>query len=121
MKVLIGDMNIFCRSLETSLKFYNKVLGFEILEQDENQKTAHIRCRDRNFLLRSGSHLSQSGESYGDRSGLSFDIIVMDIEEFFKHCQQHKVDIVKYPSSDNSHFFIRDPDGLVIEVLHGGC
>lgn len=111
-----GEINVICTDLERSLSFYQDVLGFEVVER-EGPAAVHMRCGDLPFLLLAVSGSPLPSVSYGDIPTISFDLIVQDITETVLHLQSCAVVFESLWRPGDSHVFIKDPDGLVIEVI----
>jgi hypothetical protein len=56
-------------------------------------------------------------EQYCSMPSISFDLLVDDIAKARKFLQEKKVEFDAEWKPDSTRFFIRDPDGLVIEVI----
>ena len=115
MKCRIGEINIVCTGAERSLRFYRDLLGFEVVGQEENAH--HLRCGETQFLL-----LPVAG-SEGDRSPycsvatISVDILVSDISEAVERLRAAGVEFASAWIPGGTRVFVRDPDGLVLEVI----
>lgn len=110
----IGEINIICTDLERSLQFYCDVLGFEPLERED--PGYHLRCGDVRVLLLA---VATSGEimPYCSNPEISIDLMVDDLLEAYRHLTDHGATIVSEFEPNSDRFFIRDPDGLVFEVI----
>ena len=117
VKCRIGEVNIVCTDAERSLRFYRDLLGFEVIGEEEDAH--HLRCGETQFLL------LPVAESEGDRSpycsvaAISVDILVTDISEAVRRLRAAGVEFASEWTPGASHVFVRDPDGLVMEVIQG--
>ncbi|MBT7616643.1 MAG: hypothetical protein HN590_05090 [Calditrichaeota bacterium] len=48
---------------------------------------------------------------------MSFDLLVEDAKAAFDFFKEHSVEFEMELEPNGSYFFIRDPDGLVIEIV----
>jgi catechol 2,3-dioxygenase-like lactoylglutathione lyase family enzyme len=111
-----GETNIICTDLEKSLRFYRDVLGFSV-EAREGPAAIHMRCADRPFLLLAVAKHPLHEVAYGDAPLISFDLLVDDIEDAILYFDENGVVFESPWREEDSHVFIKDPDGLVIEVI----
>jgi len=111
-----GETNIICLDLERSLRFYRDMLGFQVVEH-EGPAAVHIRCADRPFLLLTVAKSPINEVEYCEIPAISFDLLVKDIEEVVNYFQDHGVEFESPWSEKNPYVFIKDPDGLVIEIV----
>ena len=111
-----GETNIICTDLERSLHFYQDVLGFTVIEQ-EGPEAIHMRCADRPFLLLAVAKSAPATTAYCAVPTISFDLQVDDIKEAVSHFQVHTVTFETPWREGDTYVFIKDPDGLVIEIL----
>ncbi len=111
-----GETNIICTNLERSLKFYRDVLGFIVVER-EGPVAVHMHCADRPFLLLAVAKIPLTEVAYCQVPAISFDLVVDDIKEAVRHFQDYGVQYESPWRKEDSHVFIKDPDGLVIEVI----
>lgn len=114
MQATIGEINIFCTNLQESLDFYCGVLGF--VRGEDEQGAVHLWCGNQSILLLPFANQPASAEPYGQYATISFDLLVKDIEKTVAHLQQHNIEFEK-PLGNDRHVFIRDPDGLILEVI----
>ena len=111
----IGEINIICTNLERSVAFYKDVLGFKIGEQDES--FCRMNCGQYIFLLLAIAESKQAPQPYGHAPEFSIDLMVDDVKEAVSHFKSHNVEFVKEYDANEKRVFIRDPDGLVFEVI----
>ena len=117
MKCRIGEVNIICTDVERSLRFYRDLLGFEIVEQEED--AYHLRCGESMLLLLPEAKSESDRSPYCQVATISFDILVPDISEAVKIFRLAGVEFASDWASGDSLVFVRDPDGLVLEVIQG--
>ena len=111
----VGEINVICTDLERSLTFYHDVLGFEVT--GEEGIAVHLRCGDQPFLLLPVAREPLPPTPYCSRPAYSFDFMVDRIDEAVAHLHAHSVAFESEWTPGDSHVFVRDPDGLVIEVI----
>jgi catechol 2,3-dioxygenase-like lactoylglutathione lyase family enzyme len=110
-----GEINIICAELDRSLTFYRDILGFVLVEREGI--ACRLKCADRYFLLLPVADSPRPREQYCSMPSISFDLLVDDIAKARKFLQEKKVEFDAEWKPDSTRFFIRDPDGLVIEVI----
>jgi len=115
MKFSLGEINIFVSDLERSLAFYCDVLGFENLGEDRG--AVHLKGAGHAFLLLPFASADASPPKYGARPSVSFDLEVSDIEKAYAYFRDAKVAFERNLEPGGDHFFVRDPDGTVIEIV----
>jgi catechol 2,3-dioxygenase-like lactoylglutathione lyase family enzyme len=111
-----GEINIICTDLERSRKFYCDILGFEVIVREGNS-ALHLRCGERPFLLLAVAGSPSTTVPYCTVPAVSFDLNVADIEETVAYLRDHNVVFESDWQPGDSYVFIRDPDGLVIEIV----
>lgn len=115
MEFRIGEINIICTDLERSLTFYRDILGFVLVERDGI--AIHLKCGDNDILLLPVADSPLPREPYCSTPTFSLDLMVNDIEKASKYLQENDVEFETDWDASSSRFFIRDPDGLVLEVI----
>ena len=115
MQFRIGEVNIVCTDLERSLRFYRDVLGFKEVEREGSG--LRMRCGDRIFLLIPMARATAEANEYPADATFSVDLLVDDIEEAVRHLKSHGVHFDLEPGLCHTYAIIRDPDGLVLEVI----
>jgi catechol 2,3-dioxygenase-like lactoylglutathione lyase family enzyme len=113
--VTVGEINIICTDLERSIKFYRDVLGFEVREQEP--LACHMRCGQTDFLLLAIAQSKPPNLPYGQTPGFSIDLMVDDLAAVVAHFKAQQVEFVSEWAANEKRVFIRDPDGLVFEVI----
>ena len=114
-EVTIGEINIVCTDGEKSLRFYREVLGFHV--ESEEHGCWHLTCGGTKFLLLPFANARSQIPDYCSEPTVSFDLLVPDLERAMVYLKKCGVRIMDAPSPNERRFFIRDPDGLVIEVI----
>jgi catechol 2,3-dioxygenase-like lactoylglutathione lyase family enzyme len=74
-------------------------------------------CGKVRFLLLPFAAAREGRPSYCSEPIFSIDLIVADLNAAKSRLESNGVEILADPAPNDSRFFIRDPDGLVIEVM----
>ena len=111
----IGEINILCTNADRSLSFYRDILGFTV--EAEEDGCWHLCCGDTRFLLLPFASPRSSPAAYCSEPVYSIDVVTTDLAVAMEYMKANNVDIMKDPSPNEDRFFIRDPDGLPIEVI----
>lgn len=114
MQFLPGETNIICTNLQNSLHFYRDVLGFEVV--GHRDKTYHLRCGNQSYVLMPVAQILPTLAPYCSIPTISFDLQVSDLRAACEYLKAHEVAFEKDFDPSRNSFFIRDPDGLVIEI-----
>jgi catechol 2,3-dioxygenase-like lactoylglutathione lyase family enzyme len=115
MKFRAGEINVICTDLKRSLAFYRDVLGFVLVEKEGIAR--RLKYGNTHILLLPAANSLSPREPYCTAPTFSLDLIVDDIEEAFKYLRKNRVEFETDWEPGSSRFFIRDPDGLVLEVI----
>jgi len=115
MRIRPGEINILCRDAAASLRFYRDVLGFTFVEEDDG--ATRLSCDGRHFLLLPFAPEPRPEWPYGSRPEISFDLHVDDLPAAVAHLRAHGVRFARPWSRGDRSAIVRDPDGLVIEIL----
>lgn len=115
LNLTIGEMNIICSDIEKSLAFYRDLLGFDVVREEDG--CWHLRCGDSRFLLLPFATPRQERPAYCSEPTFSIDLMVADLDAAKVHLESRGVEILSEPAPNDRRFFIRDPDGLVLEVI----
>jgi catechol 2,3-dioxygenase-like lactoylglutathione lyase family enzyme len=115
MRYTVGEINILCTDASRSLVFYRDVLGFEVLSEEEG--AYHLRCGRTGFLLLAVAKTARLLLPYCATPEFSIDLFVEDLKTTYDHLQSHQVTFVSEWKPNATGFFIRDPDGLVFEII----
>ncbi|NQU04702.1 MAG: VOC family protein [Calditrichaeota bacterium] len=111
-----GEINIICTDIERSLGFYRDLLGFETVSVEDG--AWHLKCDGTPFLLLPFAKSIPDRKPYCEQPAVSFDLRVEDVKAAYDFFKENKVEFEKEPESEGAYFFIRDPDGLVIEIVN---
>lgn len=111
----VGEINIICSDGDRSLKFYRDVLGFEVVSQEDD--AYHMRCGLAKFLLLPVAGAAPKAAPYCSVPAFSVDLMTADIESAVQHFNAAHVEFANKWKPGDSRVFIRDPDGLVFEVI----
>lgn len=115
MECNVGEINIICTDAENSLKFYRDILGFNVLSEEGG--CWHLTCGDAKFLLLPFARDSRQPAKYCSEPCFSIDLIVPDLQKAKQYLESEQVEIdMDFPPSEE-RFFIRDPDGLILEII----
>jgi len=97
------------------LTFYRDLLGFEVVSEEGG--AIHLKCGGALFLLLPFARTILDRKPYCEEPAVTFDLHVEDLNAAFDYFKENSVEFEKEPESDGDYFFIRDPDGLVIEIV----
>jgi catechol 2,3-dioxygenase-like lactoylglutathione lyase family enzyme len=115
MKFIPGEINIICTDIAKSRIFYCDILGFEQISEEDG--AIHLQCSDNTYLLLPVAKQSADENDYCYKSEFSMDLMVEDLEHAYQYLDAHQVTFVRRWQSDAVSFIIRDPDGLVWEII----
>lgn len=115
MRFALGEINVICSDLARSLVFYRDVLGFDVVEQEGS--AWHLRCGQQLVLLLPVAETPAPTAPYCQMATLSADLLVDDLEAAYHHLRHHHVQFELEWQADAASFILRNPDGLVWEVL----
>ena len=115
MRFRIGETNIICTDLERSLRFYCDLVGFEAMEPEG--PAWHLSCDGRRFLLLGVAERSRERTPYCQIADFSLDLLVDDLAEAKRRFEAAGVEFVTEFEPSADRFFIREPDGLVLEII----
>jgi catechol 2,3-dioxygenase-like lactoylglutathione lyase family enzyme len=111
----VGEINIICTDAGKSLRFYRDILGFDVL--GEERGCWHLACGDTKFLLMPFAGGPGTRREYCAEPAFSVDLLVPDLRATRELFESEGVDFVEGFQADEERFFIRDPDGLVLEII----
>jgi catechol 2,3-dioxygenase-like lactoylglutathione lyase family enzyme len=109
-----GEINILCSDLDRSVRFYTDVFDFQLLEQEA--PFAHMMCGPQSFLLLAITPAKEA-VPYCSEPSFSIDLYVDDIEAAVSHFKDKNVTVAREYDPEQKSIFVRDPDGLVFEVI----
>jgi len=110
-----GEINILCTDIRRSLHFYVDVLGFDVVEEEDG--CYHLRCGGMLFLLLPIARQPLERQPYGAVPAFSADLLTPDLEAAYRHFASHQVVFERPWEPGARSFIIRDPDGLVWEII----
>lgn len=111
----IGEINVICTDIAASLRFYRDVLGFGVIGREGD--CYHLDSGGRHVLLLPVAAEAGEDAPYCSLPTVSVDLMVDDIEAAFRHLQASGVRFEREWKPGARSFLIRDPDGLVWEVI----
>jgi catechol 2,3-dioxygenase len=115
MHCRVGEINIICTDLERSLRFYRDVLGFAVLNAEG--PAWHLTCGETKFLLLGVAQRGHDRLPYCQMADFSIDLMVPNLDEARRHLSAAGVEFISETAPSPSRFFIRDPDGLALEII----
>src|SRR5690242_8397443 len=115
LRITIGEINIICSDAEQSLRFYCDGLGFELLEEED--AAYRLRCGSTVFLLLPFASAAPNRAPYCSVPEFSIDLMVDDIRAAHEHFAEIGAEFASQWESGDRSFHVRDPDGLVFEVI----
>lgn len=110
-----GEINIVCTSLDASLRFYVETLSFE--EGEHEDEAVRLHCGKQSFLLLPFARQARPQLPYILSPEFSFDLMVDDLKAASDHLEEHSVYFEEAYREGADSFIIRDPDGMIIEVI----
>ena len=110
-----GETNIICTDAERSLRFYRDVLGFRFVEEERG--AFRLAAGERTILLLPFASDQRPRSPYCSAPEFSFDLYVESIQEAFLYLKNHDVEFIREWEEGSSNCIIRDPDGLVLEII----
>ena len=112
-------VNVICSDLERSVRFYRDVLGFRAGERGE--RFAHLHAGDRTFTLLAFAQPRPEPWTYCTQPEISVDLICDDVDAAVARFRANDIVFVGPYEPGSGRVFIRDPDGLVLEVVQRGA
>lgn len=110
----VGETNIICTNLERSRTFYETILGFKFVEED--QGAVRLKCDNQYFLLLPFATQKRKEAEYCSIAEVSFDLRTDKLQETYAYLVSKDVYIASEPNEVSFH--ICDPDGLYIEIVY---
>jgi catechol 2,3-dioxygenase-like lactoylglutathione lyase family enzyme len=107
MKITIGENNIRCSDLEKSRNFYEKILGFEFVENESG--CVRLKLGDKYLLLMP----IESGET----PKVTFDFMTDSVDLLKEKLNSAGFSTEDRKYQDYNFFTVKDPDGLEFEVI----
>jgi catechol 2,3-dioxygenase-like lactoylglutathione lyase family enzyme len=110
----VGHIEIFVEDPLRAKEFYEKILGFELIEI-QNAKFVWMKSGDKEFLLRPGKNIKQTGE-YKD-SDIGFVLYTDNLEQTKKELVSKGLELKGTDGSENCLTFT-DPDGNWFQLVN---
>ncbi len=110
-----GEINIICTDIQRSLHFYVNVLHFEVVAVEDD--CYHLRCGSYVFLLLPVARQPLEVSPYCSVPTFSADLLTPDLEAAYHYFLTHKIAFERPWKPGARSFIIRDPDGLVWEII----
>ena len=110
-----GETNIICTNLAESRNFYETILGFTFIEED--QGAIRLKCGHQYFLLLPFAKEKQPPADYCDYAEVSFDLSTENLQDAYTYLVEKDVVIAEDSAEDGMNIVICDPDGLHIEIV----
>ena len=117
-KFSIGEINVICTDIDESLHFYRDILGFSVVEQED--EAWHLACGNQSVLLLPVAGKRGEPSPYCSGPVVSVDLMVDDLAAAHRHLRACNVTIERDWTPESRSFHIRDPDGIVWEVIEAG-
>lgn len=115
MKFKFGEINIICKDLKYSLYFYSHILNFKMIERDNG--AIRLKCDHQYVLLLPVAEEPLNPLPYCQQPAISFDLQVEDLKATVEYLKSYDIVFEKEWEAGCDSIHIRDPDGLVIEIL----
>lgn len=103
---------IYVSDINASVKFYQDVLGFNLVRRDDEHNFASFEFNGVIFMM------EQADVPHPRGSGVLFRFIIPDIENYFKLVQERGVKITKSLEKKFyglTRFYVEDPDGYQLK------
>jgi uncharacterized glyoxalase superfamily protein PhnB len=118
MKISKLSLDLVVNSVESTARFYSDILGFEILEIDQN--FARLKAGDSEIMLMSKSDFDREVPALNRPKNEGWTVLimeVMDIKDVYESIRS-KVEIIRELQRTNygtQEFLLKDPDGYLIQ------
>jgi len=118
----LNHINIETADIDRSASFYTDVLGLVSGERPEFDRPGHWMYMDNMPIVHIISPLPDNKLLTGSKHAAisHFALRIKDFEAMRKHLINLSIPYteVGVPGSDRRQFFINDPDGVVVELIH---
>ena len=114
----LNHITLAVSDLNTSVDFYQKVLGMEL--HAKWNTGAYFKCGELWLCLSFDNNRSCINAEMNDYTHYSFSIDEEDFEYFQSILKSENVSIWKVNSSEGKSFYFLDPDGHKLEIHVGG-
>jgi catechol-2,3-dioxygenase len=115
MQFKVGEINVICSDIERSMHFYHEILGLDLVGREGRAR--RLRSDHTHILLLPAAERSKSPEVYTEVPTISFDLLVDDLQSAYRHLYERGVELDSPFDPSARSFHVRDPDGLVLEVI----
>ena len=115
MKFRSGEINIVCTDLKKSLKFYQNILGFTFVEEEDG--AVRLKNDSIYYLLLPFAKHPHPKTPYCHTAEYSFDLLVSDLSQAYIYFKDHGVSFEKEWKKGEQNFIIIDPDNMFIEIV----
>ncbi|MCB0713761.1 MAG: VOC family protein [Ignavibacteriae bacterium] len=110
-----GETNIICTNAEASLHFYRDILGFTFVEEEGG--AYRLAAGERTYLLLPLATEERPEHPYCSTPEFSLDLYVENVSEAYTYLKESGVTFARHWEEGKPSCIIRDPDGLVVEVI----
>ena len=118
----LNHINIETADIDRSASFYTDVLGLVSGERPEFDRPGHWMYMDNTPIVHIISPLPDNKLLTGSKHAAisHFALRIKDFEAMREHLINLSIPYteVGVPGSDRRQFFINDPDGVVVELIH---
>ncbi len=118
----LNHINIETADIDRSASFYTDVLGLVSGERPEFDRPGHWMYKDNMPIVHIISPLPDNKLLTGSKHAAisHFALRIKDFEAMREHLINLSIPYteVGVPGSDRRQFFINDPDGVVVELIH---
>lgn len=112
-----GEINILCTDLSTSLGFWRDIIG--ATELGEEDGAMRLQLGDDRLLLLPYAKAPAESEDYYAHARISFDLLTDDLAATVAWLEEQGVELVETFDPSAGYAIIRDPDGLLVEIVQG--
>lgn len=103
---------IYCEDIKKTAPFYEKVLGLELTLDQGNCRIYHI--------VGQKAYLGICEGGKREKDGVIFTFVSHDVDAWYEHIISQGI-VCEHPPRENPtykiyHFFVRDPNGYLLEV-----
>lgn len=115
MKFGSGEINIICTDIKKSLEFYQNILGFSFVEEEDG--AVRLKNESTYYLLLPFAKHPRPKSHYCQTAEYSFDLLVSDLSQAYIYFKDHRVSFEKEWKEGKQSFIIKDPDNMFIEIV----
>jgi catechol 2,3-dioxygenase-like lactoylglutathione lyase family enzyme len=104
---------IYCEDIDKTAPFYEKVLGLELALNQGSCRIYHIVGHKAYLGICEGA-------TNREKDGVIFTLVSQDVDAWYERLTAQGI-VCEHPPRENPtykiyHFFVRDPDGYLLEV-----